>query len=181
MYCSENHVLNLNLELYSRQAFRIRNRSATPPFYPQNRFQSSGSWLRFVKWTTQTRAPPKWSTEWWKEGAVIFTVFGVTGSSSLYLVRPLMPKLGLEGSFKEGPWSYRIGSLLLVSPCYTLILLSIGSLAGRHAFFAKQAQKMWGRFLPSSLSQKLVCPPGKAKTTNFKAPSKSGGSSASNS
>jgi hypothetical protein len=74
---------------------------------------------------------------------VLCTVFAVTGSSSIYLVRPVLPKLGLQGSFREGPWSYRIGSVLLVSPVYTLILLTVGSAAGRHNFFAAMARKMW--------------------------------------
>jgi hypothetical protein len=58
-------------------------------------------------------------------------------------VRPLLPYIGLEGSFREGPWSYRIGSLVLVSPAYTALLLMTGSLAGRHNYFAAIARRMW--------------------------------------
>ena len=75
--------------------------------------------------------------------ALLCTVFGITGSTSMYLVRPVLPKIGIKGSWKEGPWSYRIGSFVLVSPVYTLILLTVGSLAGRHNFFAAMARKMW--------------------------------------
>ena len=95
--------------------------------------------------------------------ALLCTVFGITGSASMYIVRPVLPHLGLKGSFKEGPWSYRIGSLLLVSPFYTLILLTTGSLAGRHKYFAAMARKMWGRFLPKPVAQKVACTPAKQK------------------
>jgi hypothetical protein len=44
-------------------------------------------------------------------------VFAVTGSSTAYLVRPLVSQhLGLNGSFKDGPWSYRIVSLIVMMP-----------------------------------------------------------------
>lgn len=48
----------------------------------------------FWNWTTQSR--PSWRHDF-KEAAVIFTVFGVTGTSSVLLVRPaLKHTLGLE-------------------------------------------------------------------------------------
>jgi hypothetical protein len=82
--------------------------------------------------------------------AIIFTVFGVTGSSSLYLVRPTLHNLfGMQGSMKEGPWSYRLTYLAICMPAYSIMLVSIGTLAGRHAYFKKIAMRMWGRFLPS--------------------------------
>ena len=67
----------------------------------------------FWKWTTQVR--PSWK-ESPVEAAVIFTVFGITGSSSVALVRPCLHTMGLEGSMIEGPWSYRIGSFVCISP-----------------------------------------------------------------
>lgn len=45
----------------------------------------------------------------------------------------------------------------------TMILLTIGTLAGRHMYFAKVARRMWGRFLPSSVADKVMCTPAKAK------------------
>ena len=53
-----------------------------------------------------------------------------------------------EGSMKEGPWSYRIGSLVIVSPIYSVVLLTVGTLAGRHRFFARMSYKIMGRFVP---------------------------------
>mmetsp|Transcript_4452 Transcript_4452/g.6767 ORF Transcript_4452/g.6767 Transcript_4452/m.6767 type:complete len:167 (+) Transcript_4452:73-573(+) len=121
-------------------------------------------WKRFVTWTTKPQPThPSFTLPWFKDKFIICSVFAVTGSSSMYFVRPFLPKIGLEGSFKEGPWSYRIGSLLLVSPMYTLILLLTGSLAGRHNYFAAMARKMWGRFLPAPLAKKVGCAPAKLK------------------
>ena len=101
----------------------------------------SGVYEKFWKWTTKHQPEhEKWSAQWWKEKTVLCTVFAITGSSSMYFVRPVLPKIGLEGSFKEGPWTYRIGSLLVMSPLYTTILLVVGTLAGRHNFFAAMAR-----------------------------------------
>jgi hypothetical protein len=56
---------------------------------------------------------------------------------------------------REGPWSYRLTSLLLVSPVYATMLVTYGTLAGRHRFFAAMAYKIFGRFLPQSLMQRI--------------------------
>ena len=79
---------------------------------------------RFWTWTTQAR--PSWR-ESKLEAAVIFCVFGVTGSTSVAVVRPcLKNSIGLEGNMVDGPWSYRILSLLAVSPIYACFLLTFG-------------------------------------------------------
>lgn len=112
---------------------------------------------KFWDWTTQSR--PTWR-ESIKEAAVLFTVFGVTGTSSVVIIRPVLKKvLGLEGSLMEGPNSYRIASILCVSPFYGLFLFLIGTAAGRHNFFARSSFKIIGRFVPSSLLHKTLCAP----------------------
>ena len=50
------------------------------------------------------------------------------------------------GSFKDGPWSYRIVSLIVMMPVYSALLVSFGTLAGKHAFFKKFAIRMWTRY-----------------------------------
>ena len=100
-------------------------------------------WDKFWKWTTQSRPP-------WRENkteaAVLFTVFGVTGSSTLFFVRPALKTIGIEGSMIDGPNSYRAVSLVTITPIYCTILLSLGTLAGRHVFFANQATRILSRF-----------------------------------
>lgn len=93
-------------------------------------------------------------------------LFAITGSSSVALVRPLLKKyLGLEGSLKDGPNSYRVLSIILVSPVYTLILLTVGTLGGRHQFFARIAIRMWGRLVPRWILERYaVCGPAQASS-----------------
>lgn len=115
---------------------------------------------RFKAWTTQTR--PGWH-ESPTEGFVIFCVFGITGSTSVAVVRPTFEFLtGIKGSFKDGPWSYRFGSLLLISPAYALLLVTIGTLAGRHQYFGGLSWKILTRLLPNRIMQPLLCQPAKS-------------------
>ena len=115
----------------------------------------------FWQWTTKSRPPWK---ENYKEAAVAVVVFGITGSLSMVAVRPCLKSVfGLEGSFTEGPNSYRIASLVIVSPFYAAILLAIGTLSGRHNYFAKMSFKILGRFFPKSLLHEVACTPAKVK------------------
>ncbi|KAJ1418195.1 hypothetical protein B484DRAFT_453756 [Ochromonadaceae sp. CCMP2298] len=115
----------------------------------------------FWQWTTAQR--PTWK-ESKKEAAVAFVVFGVTGSLTMWLVRPCLSSvLGLEGSLWEGPNSYRVASVLCISPIYSVLLLTIGTVAGRHNFFAKMGTKILGRFVPKSAINKVLCGPAKGK------------------
>jgi hypothetical protein len=81
----------------------------------------------------------------------------------MYFVRPALASLGLEGSLKEGPNSYRVISILSVTPIYATILFTIGTLSGRHAYFAAQWRKILGRFVPGAAINKMVCPPAASK------------------
>lgn len=91
-------------------------------------------------------------------------VFGITGSASAFLVRPAVSNIfGIEGSIVDGPNSYRIMSLLCISPVYALLLGTLGTIAGRHNFFAGMAVKIMGRFVPKGALNKLVCNPAKLK------------------
>eukprot|EP01061_Rhynchopus_euleeides_P010273 TRINITY_DN19704_c0_g1_i1.p1 TRINITY_DN19704_c0_g1~~TRINITY_DN19704_c0_g1_i1.p1 ORF type:complete len:187 (+),score=28.21 TRINITY_DN19704_c0_g1_i1:99-659(+) len=118
-----------------------------------------GAWDQFWKWTTQRRDYERWSSDWIKETIIVCTVFAIAGSTTLLVVRPCLGYVGIEGSMAEGPWSYRFASIFLISPMYTLIVLTAGTLAGRHATFAKVAARMWKRFLPESARLKLMCEP----------------------
>jgi len=51
-----------------------------------------------------------------------------------------------------------------VTPIYATILFTLGTLSGRHAYFAGQWRKILNRFLPTSAINKVVpasCPSGK--------------------
>ena len=99
------------------------------------------------RWMAPKEMPPRWTLRWYGEMVLICTVFAITGTSTMVLVRPAVSGvLGLKGSFKEGPWSYRICSLVIMTPVYASLLVCVGTLFGRHAYFRFFAVKMFSRF-----------------------------------
>mmetsp|Transcript_18684 Transcript_18684/g.38997 ORF Transcript_18684/g.38997 Transcript_18684/m.38997 type:complete len:252 (-) Transcript_18684:162-917(-) len=100
--------------------------------------------------------PPRNTPKWYAEIALICTVFGITGSSTMFLVRPAVSNvLGLEGSMKDGPWSYRICSLVIMTPMYATLLVVVGTIFGRHFYFRHFSVKMFSRFgIPPELMDK---------------------------
>eukprot|EP00052_Salpingoeca_macrocollata_P017081 m.138272 g.138272 ORF g.138272 m.138272 type:complete len:156 (-) comp20259_c0_seq2:53-520(-) len=101
------------------------------------------------RWLAPGPEHARFSAGWWADWTVKFVVFGITGSSSVYFVRPLLSSVfGLEGTMVDGPWSYRIASVLFVTPVYSVILIVVGTLFGKHAFFLGQVRKIWARLLP---------------------------------
>ena len=74
----------------------------------------------------------------------------------MVFVRPFMKDvLNIEGTIKDGPWSYRFAYFGVMMPIYSTLLLSIGTVFGRYAYFKKFTIKMYSRFLPQSLLNKL--------------------------
>lgn len=93
--------------------------------------------------------------QFYKEVFIIFTVFGVTGSSSMWFVRRLVKMLCGEGSLAEGPNAYRLTYLMTSLPMYSLILLTLGNLSGRGRYFNNVILRMWGRVLPTNVKSRL--------------------------
>lgn len=63
--------------------------------------------------------------------------------------------LGLKGSLKDGPWSYRICSIVIMTPLYASLLVVVGTVFGRHFYFRHFAVKMFSRFgIPPELMDK---------------------------
>jgi hypothetical protein len=100
--------------------------------------------------------PPRSTFAWYREMVLICTVFAITGTSTMMLVRPAVKNvLGLEGSFKEGPWAYRISTIVIMSPLYSILLVMVGTVFGRHAYFRFFSVKMLSRFgIPPELMDK---------------------------
>lgn len=98
-----------------------------------------------------------------KEKIIVCCVFAVTGSSAVAIVRPALRFLvanefgGLpaDSGFMNGPWLYRCLYFAIMWPSYTILLYTIGTLAGRQTFFANFVVKMWGRVLPKGATQSL--------------------------
>ncbi|CAB9514669.1 expressed unknown protein [Seminavis robusta] len=100
--------------------------------------------------------PERGTFAWYREMVLICTVFAITGTSTMMLVRPAVKNvLGLQGSFKEGPWSYRICTIVIMSPLYSILLVMVGTVFGRHAYFRFFSVKMLSRFgIPTELMDK---------------------------
>ena len=100
--------------------------------------------------------PERNTPRWYLEMTLICTVFAITGSSTMVLVRPAVSDvLGLRGTMKDGPWSYRIASLVIMTPLYAAMLVCVGTVFGRHAYFRHFSVKMFSRFgIPPELLDK---------------------------
>lgn len=91
--------------------------------------------------------PPRGTMAWYGEMVLVCTVFAITGTSTMLFVRPVVKTvLSLEGSFKDGPWAYRISTLVIMSPLYSILLVAVGTVFGRHAYFRFFSVKMLSRF-----------------------------------
>ncbi|KAG0262401.1 hypothetical protein BG011_010198 [Mortierella polycephala] len=98
----------------------------------------------------------RFSFNWWKEWTIIMGVFAVTGSSTVLIVKPIVNDVfKLEGSMKEGPWSFRVTYLCTTLPLYSCVLLTVATIVGRRPYFKKVVLRMWGRFLPKKAIQRF--------------------------
>lgn len=93
---------------------------------------------------TRTKQPVDWL-----HYTMVILVFSITGSLSILVSRFLLTGvLHLEGGVWSGPWSFRIAYVLLVPPFYSVTLVVVGTLFGKHAYFKRRVLIMWGRLLP---------------------------------
>ena len=83
------------------------------------------------------------------EACVVTCVFAVSGMVPMAVAPPLLAAAGIEGTMRDGPWSYRLAKVAVVSPTHVATLVVVGTAVGRNRFFAGVASKMIGRFLPS--------------------------------
>ncbi|MUH34466.1 diacylglyceryl transferase [Zobellia amurskyensis] len=70
---------------------------------------------------------------------IIFVVFSITGSSSIYVAKPFLNLIGLEqANFSDSWWGitlYWTLRILLVFPFYQVLLIIYGWLFGQFKFF----------------------------------------------
>jgi len=93
----------------------------------------------------------------WLHYTVVIAVFSITGSFSALFSRFLLHGvLDVEGEVWSGPWAYRISYLLLVPPIYSVTLVAIGSLFGKHSYFKRRVLRMWSRLLPMPVYRRGV-------------------------
>ncbi|MCO5723611.1 DUF6787 family protein [Robiginitalea marina] len=81
--------------------------------------------------------------------ALILVVFAITGSSSVYVARPVLEWIGLRpGTLTEawwGDWIYWTLRILILFPIYQVLLVAIGWVFGQFSFFWNFEKKMLRR------------------------------------
>src|SRR5690606_18636117 len=81
---------------------------------------------------------------------IILMVFGLTGSSSLFVSKPVLEFIGLtrtsfSSEFLWGGLSYHFLRLLMVFPVYQVLLVAYGWLFGQFSFFWQFEKNMLSR------------------------------------
>lgn len=80
---------------------------------------------------------------------VIFWVFAITGSASVYVAKPFLAWIGLSrDAFPDAWWgggSYWTLRILLIFPLYQILLVVFGWLFGQFKFFWSFEKKMLSR------------------------------------
>ncbi|WP_029036136.1 DUF6787 family protein [Salinimicrobium xinjiangense] len=81
---------------------------------------------------------------------IILIVFGLTGSSSLFVTRPVLEFIGLSRmnfspEFLWGGISYHAIKLLMIFPVYQILLVAYGWIFGQFRFFWQFEKNMLSR------------------------------------
>ena len=84
----------------------------------------------------------KWGIKSNLQLSIIFLVFGVTGSTSVWVSKPILDFVGLDQSAVSALvyWPIRI---IIIFPVYQILLLIIGSIFGQSKFFKNFIKKMF--------------------------------------
>ncbi len=80
---------------------------------------------------------------------IIFTVFSITGSSSVLIAKPFLTWVGMDQTnFSNAWWGqtiYWMLRIMLIFPFYQVLLVVFGWLFGQFKFFWTFEKKMLGR------------------------------------
>jgi hypothetical protein len=142
-----------NTESISSNTSTTTNQTSSPKSFLQNYFSEvSVTHTKTHLTLPQGVQHEKYSALWWWDKFIICVVFAITGSATMFIVRPILQDvLQVQGTLMDGPWAYRIAYFLVMMPAYSATLVAVGTVFGRYAYFSKFAVKMWSRFLPSRL------------------------------
>lgn len=88
----------------------------------------------------------KWGIQSNLQMVLILIVFSLTGSSSVYIAKPILAFFEIQ---KESMslWLYYPLRILIIFPCYQVILILIGTLFGQFTFFWNLEKKMMRRMI----------------------------------
>ena len=91
----------------------------------------------------------RWGISSNKQLIIIFIVFAITGSSSVYVTTPLLEVLGITkdnfSNYPLGNLLYYILKIIAVFPMYQILLVSLGWIFGQFSFFWAFEKKMLSR------------------------------------
>jgi hypothetical protein len=95
----------------------------------------------------------KWNISSNLQFTLILIVFAITGSTSAYIIRPILEAIGFTRAVFPDGWYfgilYFILELILILPIYFPLLLAVGTIFGQFKFFWNFEKKMFRRFLKS--------------------------------
>lgn len=95
------------------------------------------------------RLKDKWNIQSNRQFWIIFIVFGITGSTSVKVGRPVLDFIGLEpnvfADYPLGSAVYWILRLLVIFPIYQVLLLGFGALFFQFSFFWEFEKKIFRR------------------------------------
>lgn len=82
---------------------------------------------------------------------LIILVFGLTGSSSVYVAKPILEwagfaRMNFSPDFWWGGFTYYFLRIILIFPVYQVLLVAYGWLFGQFKFFWAFEKTMLGRF-----------------------------------
>ena len=86
----------------------------------------------------------RWEIQSYWQMAVIFIVFGITGSSAVKLAAPVLSLFRVDDNLS--PWIYWPIRIVVIFPLYQILLVLFGWLFGQFDFFWKIEKKMISRF-----------------------------------
>ena len=75
---------------------------------------------------------------------LIFFIFAITGSSTLFVKRPVFALLGIDSA--TSLWVVIPVYLITITPAYFVILMFYGTIFGQFKFFWEFEKKMFRRF-----------------------------------
>jgi len=100
----------------------------------------------------------------WLHWTIVAIVFSLTGTLSMLLGGLLLRViLQLNGDLWSGPWSYRFAHLMLILPLYSVTLVAVGTLLGKHAYFKQRVLRMWGCLLPRQIRGRIMAVAGRRR------------------
>ena len=97
-----------------------------------------------AEWFNRFKERWEISSNW--QAAIIFVVFGITGSVASKLAEPVTELIGLK-DYDTAWYIYWPIRIFLIFPIYQVLLIFFGTLFGQFKFFWAFEKKMMGRFL----------------------------------